>query len=214
MSISQILGLSPQNVYSMATAAIRSQDSCISQCTNTERHKHITWSFSGLSEKSLRLLEVRFRWAVVGLPAKKKGKDTVRTREAGWDHRASNETFMDRGESWVPEKKRHKGKYKKRARKLNVARLKLWVQCQMVIHSDASERRELWLFLGTARLLIRVSRSLLRQLLANMWQCKLWNSALCGPFTHQLLLTMPENRVYDIFSFRLPHKYLVECIWS
>lgn len=40
MSISQILGLSPQNVYSMATAAIRSQDSCISQCTNTETQTH------------------------------------------------------------------------------------------------------------------------------------------------------------------------------
>lgn len=35
----------------------------------TQKHTSHTWSFSGLSERSFRLLEVRLRWAVVGLPA-------------------------------------------------------------------------------------------------------------------------------------------------
>lgn len=64
-----------------------------------------------MSEKSLRLLEVRFRWAVVGLPAKR--WDTVRIGEVGQDRRASNETLL--AEEGDESQKR---KYTKRARKL------------------------------------------------------------------------------------------------
>ena len=42
--------------------------------THTHTHRFLTWSFSGLSEKSLRLLEVRFLWVVVGLPTQERSE--------------------------------------------------------------------------------------------------------------------------------------------
>lgn len=51
--------------------------------TNTEQWLRLTWSFSGLSEMSFRLLEVRFLWAVVGLSVgtETKGFTFTRIRE-------------------------------------------------------------------------------------------------------------------------------------